>query len=678
MFKKILIANRGEIACRIVRTARKLGIHTIAVYSGADAQALHTRQADEAILIGPPPPRESYLDIERIIDAARKSGAEAIHPGYGFLAENGDFAQACITAGMAFIGPSPSAIRAMGSKSAAKRLMADAGLPLVPGYHGDEQNAEMLRGEAARIGYPVLIKPSAGGGGKGMRIVRTDTEFPESLAASQREAASSFGDTQVLLEKYMEMPRHIEIQVFGDEHGNMVYLFERDCSIQRRHQKIIEEAPAPNLGGHTRKLMGEAAITAARAVGYTGAGTVEFIVDQAGQFYFIEMNTRLQVEHPVTEMITGLDLVEWQIRVAAGEVLPHSQEQLVLHGHAIEARVCAEDPDNGFMPSTGKISYLALPAESRHVRIDAGVEEGDSITPFYDPVIAKLVVWDTSRDLALSRMAAALGQFRLAGITSNVEFLQRLIGSKAVLSADLSTTLIEREQASLFPADRPVVPDDVFHIAAMAARLHEEKQSRAAAIKSIEPDSPWNIPDTWRLGTCPGRQWVFRSAGSTTVVTVRQTASGYLSQLNDNDTEIRVSGQFGENGYLRARLGERQLDASVAITGNNYHVFLHGRHFCLACNNDRDIDIIEEQSVGKLVAPLPGRIVALLAKPGEIVDKGDPLLIVEAMKMEHTIVAPAAGTVRGFHHPVNSQVDAGIELVDFQPFASTHPPPATQ
>ncbi|MBN8491961.1 MAG: acetyl-CoA carboxylase biotin carboxylase subunit, partial [Burkholderiales bacterium] len=490
MFSKILIANRGEIACRVIKTARRLGIATVAVYSEADANARHVRLADEAVLIGPPSARLSYLVGDRIIAAAQATGAQAVHPGYGFLSENEDFAEACAAAGLVFIGPPASAIRAMGSKSAAKALMAKAGVPLTPGYHGDEQDPAFLQAQAMAIGYPVLIKASAGGGGKGMRRVDRAEDFAAALASCQREAKNAFGDEQVLVEKYVLKPRHIEIQVFGDTHGQCVYLFERDCSVQRRHQKVLEEAPAPGMTRERRAAMGQAAVEAAKAVGYVGAGTVEFIANPDGSFYFMEMNTRLQVEHPVTEMITGLDLVEWQLRVAAGEPLPLRQDQLAIDGHAIEARIYAEDPDKGFLPSTGTLLHLAPPAESEHVRVDTGVEQGDAISPHYDPMIAKLIVWDRDRPKALARMRQALARYRIVGVANNVEFLARLVGVPSFAEADLDTALIEREQANLFPP-KGTPPDEVWLLAALAELLREAGGQRDAAAAAADRDSPW-------------------------------------------------------------------------------------------------------------------------------------------------------------------------------------------
>ena len=473
MFNKILIANRGEIACRVIKTARRMGIRTVAVYSEADANARHVRLADEAVLLGPAAARESYLVADKIIEACKRTGAQAVHPGYGFLSENADFAEALAANGIAFIGPPASAIRAMGSKSEAKKLMAAAKVPLTPGYHGDDQTPALLHQEADGIGYPVLIKAAAGGGGKGMRLVEQSADFLDALASCKREAISSFGDDHVLIEKYITKPRHVEIQVFADTLGNCVYLFERDCSVQRRHQKVLEEAPAPGMTEARRREMGEAAVAAAKAVGYVGAGTVEFIAMQDGTFYFMEMNTRLQVEHPVTEMITGQDLVEWQLRVAAGQPLPLRQEQLEIRGHALEARIYAEDASKGFLPATGKLVRLVPPVESINVRVDTGVEEGDEITPFYDPMISKLIVWDETRDGALARMRKALADYRVAGLTTNIDFLSRLVACPAFAKADLDTGLIERQKDFLFPAAQPV-PRDALLVATVGELLWEQ------------------------------------------------------------------------------------------------------------------------------------------------------------------------------------------------------------
>ncbi|MCP5297172.1 MAG: acetyl/propionyl/methylcrotonyl-CoA carboxylase subunit alpha [Zoogloeaceae bacterium] len=664
MFSKILIANRGEIACRVIKTARRLGIRTVAVYSEADAGARHVRLADEAVLIGPAAARESYLVAERILEAAQKTGAEAVHPGYGFLSENDVFAEACAAAGIAFIGPPPAAIRAMGSKSAAKALMEQAGVPLVPGYHGDNQDAAFLEQAAGRIGYPVLIKASAGGGGKGMRIVEQAADFAAALASCQREAASSFGDDRVLIEKYLVRPRHIEIQVFGDTQGNCVYLFERDCSVQRRHQKVLEEAPAPGMPAARRTAMGQAAVEAAKAVGYVGAGTVEFIAEQDGQFFFMEMNTRLQVEHPVTEMITGLDLVEWQLRVASGEPLPLAQEQIALRGHAIEARIYAEDPDKGFLPSTGRLIHLAPPAESLNVRIDTGVEQGDEITPHYDPMIAKLIVWDVDRDRALARMLQSLAQYRVVGVASNVDFLSRLVACPAFANADLDTGLIERERAFLFPED-VTAPAEVFLVAALAELLREENAARAAAAGDRDPHSPWHLRDGWRLNASFRRPLLFRFGEVEKTVAVGYARGEYELTLDGIATTAR--GERTGNGTLRIELGGMRLPATVIASGEKRHVFLHGRAWQLVC-----VDPLYHagEGIGEgggLAAPMPGKVISLIARPGSEVDKGAPLLILEAMKMEHTIAAPAKGTLKAFRFDVGDSVDEGAELVDFEP-----------
>ena len=664
MFTKILIANRGEIACRVIKTARRLGIRTVAVYSAADATARHVRLADEAVLIGPAAVRESYLSASRILEAAQKTGAQAVHPGYGFLSENEAFAEACAAAGIAFIGPPVAAISAMGSKSAAKSLMEKAGVPLVPGYHGDRQDAAFLEKEAGRIGYPVLIKASAGGGGKGMRIVDKAADFAAALASCQREAASSFGDERVLVEKYLVRPRHIEIQVFGDTQGNCVYLFERDCSVQRRHQKVLEEAPAPGMPPERRAAMGKAAVEAAKAVGYVGAGTVEFIAEQDGKFYFMEMNTRLQVEHPVTEMITGLDLVEWQLRVAAGEPLPLAQEQLAIRGHALEARIYAEDPEKGFLPSTGRLIHLAPPAESLNVRIDTGVEEGDEITPHYDPMIAKLIVWDVDRERALARMLQSLAQYRVVGVSSNVDFLSRLVACPAFANADLDTGLIERERAFLFP-EGVEAPAEVFLVAALAELLREEAAARTAAASDRDPHSPWHLRDGWRLNASHRRALLFRHGETEKAVSVGYVRGGYALELDGIATPAR--GERTGHSMLRIELGGMRLPATVIAAGEKRHVFLHGRAWQLACVDPLYHAGEGEGAGGGLAAPMPGKVISLIAQPGSDVEQGAPLLILEAMKMEHTIAAPAKGKLKAFRFGVGDSVAEGAELVDFEP-----------
>jgi len=658
MFTKILIANRGEIACRVIATCQRLGIATVAVYSDADRNARHVRLADEAIAIGPAPARESYLRGDAILAAARRTGAQAIHPGYGFLSENAGFAQACAEAGIVFIGPSAAAIRAMGDKSAAKALMQQAGVPLTPGYHGDEQIPEFLRKQADSIGYPVLIKASAGGGGKGMRRVDDSATFTEALASCQREAQSAFGNAHVLVEKYVERPRHIEIQVFGDSHGNVVYLFERDCSVQRRHQKVLEEAPAPGMTPERRAAMGKAAVDAARAVNYVGAGTVEFIAGPDGDFYFMEMNTRLQVEHPVTECITGTDLVEWQLRVASGEPLPLQQDQLQIRGHALEARLYAEDADRGFLPSTGTLRHLRLPANTAHVRVDAGVEQGDAITPFYDPMIAKLIVWDVDRDAALRRMQQALAECEVVGVTTNAAFLRRLVMTDSFTQAKLDTALIEREQAALAPNDGDSDPA-LWALAAIAGVATSEAASRDAR----DPHSPWQAQDGWRLGAAAARALTLEHRGAQRSVAVQGAGEQWTVHMEGN--ALQGSGRLAGDA-LRVQIGEQLHRATVIRDGNELYLFgSEGvQRFTL-----HDPVSEADQSVadaGSLVAPMPGRIVATLVSPGTAVKRGAPLLVLEAMKMEHTLQAPADGTVQGYRVKAGDQVGDGAVLVDFE------------
>jgi 3-methylcrotonyl-CoA carboxylase alpha subunit len=659
MFKKILIANRGEIACRILRTARRLGIRTVAVHSDADANARHVRLADEAVAIGPAAARESYLVGERILEAARASGAQAIHPGYGFLSENAAFADACERAGIVFIGPPASAIRAMGSKSAAKALMEKAAVPLTPGYHGEDQDPAFLAKEARRIGYPVLIKASAGGGGKGMRRVDAPQEFEAALASCRREAKQAFGDDRVLVERYVLRPRHVEIQVFGDRQGHVVHLFERDCSVQRRHQKVLEEAPAPGMTPERRAAMGAAAVEAARAVGYVGAGTVEFIVDPSGAFYFMEMNTRLQVEHPVTEMITGLDLVEWQLRVAAGEPLPLTQEQLRIDGHALEARIYAEDPEKGFLPSTGRLLHLAQPETSYHVRIDAGVDEGDEIGPFYDPMIAKLIVWDASRERALARMQSALAQLRIVGVSNNVEFLSRLVASPAFAAADLDTALIEREQEFLFPAQRET-PEEAWLLAALAELVRERAGAGAGRAAS-----PWDARDGWRLNSRATRTLTLRVGDVQQEVSVEYVTGGFALAVGAGP-RVQASGEWEAHGAFRARIGERRVHAAVIVAGERRHVFFEGRAWPFIRVDPSQCAGQGDDAGGRLTAPMPGKVIALLAEAGKRVEKGAPLLVLEAMKMEHTIKAPRAGVVKAFRFEAGDQVSEGVELVELE------------
>jgi 3-methylcrotonyl-CoA carboxylase alpha subunit len=663
MFTKILIANRGEIACRVIKTARRMGIRTVAVYSEADANARHVRLADEAVLLGPAAARESYLVADKIIEACQRTGAQAVHPGYGFLSENEEFAEALAQAGLVFIGPPAAAIRAMGSKSEAKKLMGTANVPLTPGYHGDDQRPTLLHAEAEKIGYPVLIKAAAGGGGKGMRLVEKSEDFPDALASCKREALSSFGDDHVLIEKYITKPRHVEIQVFADTLGHCVYLFERDCSVQRRHQKVLEEAPAPGMSEARRREMGEAAVAAAKAVGYVGAGTVEFIANQDGSFFFMEMNTRLQVEHPVTEMITGQDLVEWQLRVAAGQPLPLRQEQLEIRGHALEARIYAEDASKGFLPATGKLVRLVPPAESINVRVDTGVEEGDEITPFYDPMIAKLIVWDETRDGALARMRKALADYRVAGLTTNIDFLSRLVACPAFAKADLDTGLIERQKDFLFPAAQPV-PRDALLVATVGELLWEQHAAKLAAQHSGDPYSPWHARDGWRMNLSAARTISFMDGETLVEAGVRYLGERWEITLGGETTV--ASGRKLEGDRFAVELDDRRLIASVVAVDDKRTVFLQGSTYSLLRDDPLHRVDAGDSHGGGLTAPMPGKVVALLAQPGQKVEKGTPLLILEAMKMEHTITAPAAGTLKAFCYAAGEQVSDGAALVEFE------------
>ncbi|MDG2523883.1 acetyl/propionyl/methylcrotonyl-CoA carboxylase subunit alpha [Stenotrophomonas sp. HITSZ_GD] len=658
MFDKILIANRGEIACRVIATCRRLGIATVAVYSDADRDARHVRLADEAFHIGPAPAAESYLRGEVLLAVAQRCGAQAIHPGYGFLSENAAFAEACTAAGVVFIGPPASAIRAMGDKSAAKALMHAAGVPLTPGYHGERQEPEFLRAQADAIGYPVLIKASAGGGGKGMRRVDRSEDFIAALASCQREAQSAFGNAHVLVEKYVERPRHIEIQVFADTQGNVVHLFERDCSVQRRHQKVLEEAPAPGMTEERRAAMGLAAVEAARAVGYVGAGTVEFIAGPQGDFYFMEMNTRLQVEHPVTECITGTDLVEWQLRVASGEPLPKQQADLRIHGHAIEARLYAEDADRGFLPSTGTLRHLRLPGGDGYVRVDAGVEEGDAITPYYDPMIAKLIVWDVDREAALRRMRTALADCEIAGVTTNVDFLARLIATPSFSGAKLDTALIEREQAALR------APDNAGDEGWMLAALASQRGTQAGLPDTCDPHSPWTQADGWRLGE---RAWIWRELehrGRRRRVGLRRHGQAWEIALDDHRAHAQVASSATG---LRVELGGRQWPLRAWNDGGRLHLFgLDGGQPWQIHDAIAEADQPPTEA-GGLVAPMPGRVIALPASPGSRVQRGQPLVVLEAMKMEHSLNAPADGTLKAYRVREGELVAEGAALVEFEP-----------
>ncbi|WP_321893724.1 acetyl/propionyl/methylcrotonyl-CoA carboxylase subunit alpha [Paraburkholderia tropica] len=657
MFNKILIANRGEIACRVAATAKRLGIGSVAVYSDADAKAKHVDVCDEAVLVGGSTAAESYLRIERIIEAAKQSGAQAVHPGYGFLSENEAFANACAEAGIEFIGPPVEAIRAMGSKAAAKALMQSASVPLVPGYHGDDQSPELLQHEADRMGYPVLLKASAGGGGKGMRVVERSEEFSQALASCKREAASSFGDDRVLIEKYLLRPRHVEVQVFADKHGNAVYLFDRDCSVQRRHQKVLEEAPAPGLDDATRRAMGEAAVAAARAVNYVGAGTVEFILTRDGKFYFMEMNTRLQVEHPVTEMITGLDLVEWQLSVAAGEPLPLTQGELKVNGHSIEARVYAENPSRGFLPSTGTLKHMRLPQAVEFsidgdVRVDSGVRQGDAITPFYDPMIAKLIVHGRDRRDALARMGRSLAECEIVGLSTNIEFLQRIVESEPFGAGDLDTGLIERHYDALLAPSR--VSRKKGLALASAALITRERGG-------IRGHSPWEALSHWRMAGGYRQDINWRVVDSDETLKIVFTSDGD-AHLRFDDESARFQWSHSGATAFTVQLDDVLIKGHVFAEGDVFHVFHDGAAFQFEWQNLM-AHSSDAEHAGRLTAPMPGKVIAVLVEKGAHVTKGTPLMVMEAMKMEHTIAAPSTGKIGDILFEVGDQVADGSQLL---------------
>jgi 3-methylcrotonyl-CoA carboxylase alpha subunit len=666
VFAKILIANRGEIACRVMRTAQRLGVRTVAVYSDADADAAHVAMADEAYPIGPAPAAKSYLNGAAIIAVAQRTGAQAVHPGYGFLSENADFAEACAAAGLVFIGPPPSAIRTMGSKIAAKALMESTGVPLVPGYHGDDQNPVVLARAAEATGFPVLIKASAGGGGKGMRVVRRAGDFDAALEAAKREAKAAFGDDRMLVESYLARPRHIEVQIFADMRGNTVHLFERDCSIQRRHQKVLEEAPAPGVSVRQRTRMGAAAVAAARACGYVGAGTVEFVCE-GKNFYFMEMNTRLQVEHPVTELITGEDLVEWQLRVAGGEPLPFKQNKLAVSGHAIEVRIYAEDPSRDFLPATGRLAHLRLPEHMPHVRIDAGVLEGDEVSVHYDPMIAKLIVWDNDRAGAVTRLRAALGATEIVGPATNVGFLAALAGHPAFAAGEVETGFIERYREDLLPPPGPA-SDDVLALACLAVLLSRRQAAAKRALRSSEPHSPWNDANGWRLNVETHSRLEFRDGERDVAVVVHYRADGYVLDLPGGQAE--ATGVYSESGALQAVLDGRRVTAAVIGHADDIVVIVSGVSRRLRLADPLDAVADEPASGGRMTAPMPGKVVKVHVSPGQVVLRGAPLIVLEAMKMEHAIVAPSAGRVAAVHYAAGDVVEEGVELLTLE--TSTH------
>ncbi|MCL5049003.1 MAG: acetyl/propionyl/methylcrotonyl-CoA carboxylase subunit alpha [Firmicutes bacterium] len=668
MFNKILIANRGEIACRVIRTAQRMGIQCVAVYSDADQHAQHVQMADEAFYIGGSASQQSYLVIEKIIHAAKQSGAQAIHPGYGFLSENEQFADACQDAGIVFIGPPASAIAAMGSKSAAKSIMQEAGVPLVPGYHGNDQDEKTLQAQAEQIGYPVLLKAAYGGGGKGMRAVHKAAEFSQALASAKREATASFGNDKMLVEKFIVKPRHVEIQVFCDEHGNAVYLAERDCSVQRRHQKVLEEAPAPALSEDTRQAMGEAAVRAAQAIDYRGAGTVEFLLDANNDFFFMEMNTRLQVEHPVTEMITGQDLVEWQLIVASGGVLPLSQDQVTLTGHAFEARIYAEDPQQDFLPSTGHIAYLRTPDQDQHIRIDSGVRQGDDVSPYYDPMIAKLIVWDENRDRALLRLQRALREYRIVGPTTNLDYLHRLATHKDFVRANLSTQFIEQHGDSLLHVNNPM-PAALSHACIGAALALAAQQNNLAT-------GPWVQAQGWRLNQAASIQFELQFGEQKLQLDVSQAASDsqLFSVRTHVETDTSQSSETLEAVQIRAQLEDDTL--TITHQGHRFelNVALCAQHYTLFSGQGRvDYQAIDtqaafgmEEDAGTLTAPMNGTIVAVNVEVGDRVEKDQALVVMEAMKMEYTIKAPSAGVVEQVFFQAGELVSDGAQLVALQ------------
>ncbi|WP_417515580.1 acetyl/propionyl/methylcrotonyl-CoA carboxylase subunit alpha [Minwuia sp.] len=664
MFEKILIANRGEIACRVIRTARRMGIRTVAVHSDADANAMHVQMADEACRIGEAEVTKSYLLGDVILEAARRTGAEAIHPGYGFLSENAKFAEAVEKAGLTFIGPTADSIRRMGLKDAAKAIMEEANVPVVPGYHGDGQDPAELAKEAERIGYPVLIKAVAGGGGKGMRRVDAAKDFQKALEGAQREAKNAFGEERVLIEKYLVKPRHIEVQVFGDTHGNAVYVFERDCSIQRRHQKVIEEAPAPGMTDAMRKAMGEAAVAAARAIDYRGAGTIEFIADvseglREDRFYFMEMNTRLQVEHPVSEMISGQDLVEWQIRVAAGEKLPLAQEDLAINGHAVEARLYAENPQRMFLPATGRLDMLRFPDEGEGVRVDTGVREGDSVTPFYDPMIAKLIAHGRDRAEANRKLAGMLDRTRVIGLTTNVFFLKKVITHAAFDRADLDTGFIERFEADLIP---PKAEPDARSMALGVLAILAERQAAHTASHDGDPFSPWDAIDGWRLND-EGREVVKLRHGETeTDVLVHYQAGGGL-KVDAGGESWQASFARQQRGELTATLNGDRAALAYHLNAPSLTLIHDGALLAFHVVDPMEADMGDEGVGGAITAPLPGKIIKVSVKPGDDVKKGDPLMILEAMKMEHTISASTAGKVAEVNFAEGDQVEEGTTLI---------------
>jgi 3-methylcrotonyl-CoA carboxylase alpha subunit len=665
MFKKILIANRGEIACRVIQTCKRLGIQSVAVYSDADRRARHVSLADEAFHIGGPRPAESYLRSDVILDVARKCGAQAIHPGYGFLSENADFARACNAAGFAFIGPTPDAIDAMGSKSAAKALMEKAKVPVVPGYHGDEQEPNFLATEAKRIGYPVLIKAIAGGGGKGMRLVEKQNDFLSQLEAAKREAKNSFGDDTVLIERYVQGPHHIEFQVFGDSHGNVVHLFERECSIQRRHQKVLEETPSPFLDEALRKKMGDAAVAAAKAINYSNAGTIEFIVGEDREFFFMEMNTRLQVEHPITEMTTGLDLVEWQLRVASGEPLPLRQEEITRSGHAIEVRICAENPANQFLPEVGPLHRFAYPTGLEGIRVDTGVVEGDEISIYYDSMIAKLIAYGVHRQHAQQKLVAALAQTAVIGVKTNIDFLAKVAREPDFSLGKVDTHFIAQHSASLLSTPKKA-PHRALIFAAVSRVRANEVIARDRLLASNDPYSPWGIANGWRLNGAGAQALLFADPLSnlTREIRVRRSVNGYAIEIDERSYAVSTQEENGKE--LKLTIDGNVSSALVLRHKDHYLADMNGERYEFIAMQPFAFEHAEESTSGRLTALMPGRIVKVMVSTGDIVANGQPLLIMEAMKMEHTIHSPREGKIEKVFYKVDDIVAADAPLFAFE------------
>ena len=668
MFGRILVANRGEIACRIVRTARRMGVGAVAVHSDADADARHVRLADEAFAIGGAAPADSYLRGDAIIEAALRSGAEAVHPGYGFLAENAGFAEECARAGLVFVGPPPEAVRAMGEKDSAKRLMEAAGVPVLRGWRPDTHDLRAIATQARMLGFPVLVKAVAGGGGRGMRVVEREIDIGEALAAARREALAAFGDDRVMIEKLMPRARHVEVQICADTHGAAVHLFERDCSVQRRYQKTLEEAPSPAVGPELRAALGDAAVRGALAAGYVGAGTVEFLLDDNDRFYFMEMNARLQVEHPVTEAVTGVDLVEWQLRIAAGEPLPLAQDSIVLRGHAIEARLCAEDPARDFLPATGRLARFRLPPGSAHLRFDSGAVEGDMVTPHYDSLLVKAIAHGADRESALRRLALALDGVELAGPATNLDWLRAAVRHPAFVSGRFDTGFVATHRADLLSAPAPA-PDTALAAAALFVLLDRRREARRAAAAAGAPHSPWAVADGWRLNAAPEETLRFVEDGETRAVALRPGDNGE-TVMGLPGGDMAVSGAFSDDGRLRIRAGEVSFTASVARRDGApgralFSVAIHGSAWTLEFEQPLAAAEAVEEPGGRLTAPMPGRIVRVWCDNGARVARGAPLLTVEAMKMEHTVAAPSDGRIARVKFAVGDWVDEGESLVDF-------------